>query len=576
MKKIAVPMLTDSISLSIKEGKPYCIIDHGLLWALFNETLSARELASISDLPIQIVIESVVRLIKAGWAQFILCGETAARFEITLLGKSVVTNKELPYSYDVRRTWIGYSIDLLTGHVFSSNDLNLYFENQLKQDILKIKANFTNETFPTSYIISKLLRPDQRLASLDVHSQNPKIKYAIFKINESQVEDLPAGSPEELSNILAAYANSDEHVIPSSNNYVMETHRYRETTKIDLNQSDVIIGGDRHCDHLKKLGARANRLLIILSTFLNDKFSPHLRESIVSAAKNGAEVIVLLGKDEDAEAGESNTSRLKNVEAFGNQPEFSPYKNQIQIVHYSMKTHAKILIADDGEGNFSTTIGSYNWLSSGDSGLDVSANLKSNRLSALILEVIEKMISRPGRIQPEICRTLIELSQELLSRAPSLPTGNAEVRLVCGREHNDMMLKARDSARTRIYCQSHRFSQTARPTVFSPLRAAASQGVKADLVFESLNCPHAFYTDSKQELAPLGINLYRLRKKGHDNRSHAKLLIWDDDEAVITSQNWMNRDPSDSDLFSEIGVYIRRENIRDFILGSALSELEYQ
>jgi phosphatidylserine/phosphatidylglycerophosphate/cardiolipin synthase-like enzyme len=40
-------------------------------------------------------------------------------------------------------------------------------------------------------------------------------------------------------------------------------------------------------------------------------------------------------------------------------------------------------------------------------------------------------------------------------------------------------------------------------------------------------------------------------------RLHAKVLAWDDDNVLITSQNWLSADPDTSNPRSEIGVFIQ-------------------
>jgi len=39
-----------------------------------------------------------------------------------------------------------------------------------------------------------------------------------------------------------------------------------------------------------------------------------------------------------------------------------------------------------------------------------------------------------------------------------------------------------------------------------------------------------------------------------DPRLHAKLLAWDEDALVVTSQNWMSRDPGFSKYSQQLGV----------------------
>jgi hypothetical protein len=44
-------------------------------------------------------------------------------------------------------------------------------------------------------------------------------------------------------------------------------------------------------------------------------------------------------------------------------------------------------------------------------------------------------------------------------------------------------------------------------------------------------------------------------------RLPAKVLAWDDDSLVISSQNWLSADPPDSSPRQEIGVWIRSSGV---------------
>ncbi|CAB3798030.1 phospholipase D-like domain-containing protein [Pararobbsia alpina] len=55
---------------------------------------------------------------------------------------------------------------------------------------------------------------------------------------------------------------------------------------------------------------------------------------------------------------------------------------------------------------------------------------------------------------------------------------------------------------------------------------------------------------------------------------HAKVLAWDDDTVVISSQNWLSADPADSKLRKEIGVFVQAQGIaRDLINDFEASQL---
>ena len=47
----------------------------------------------------------------------------------------------------------------------------------------------------------------------------------------------------------------------------------------------------------------------------------------------------------------------------------------------------------------------------------------------------------------------------------------------------------------------------------------------------------------------------------YNPRLHAKILGWDDDNLVLTSQNWLSADPGDVDPLQEIGIFVKSTGI---------------
>jgi hypothetical protein len=47
----------------------------------------------------------------------------------------------------------------------------------------------------------------------------------------------------------------------------------------------------------------------------------------------------------------------------------------------------------------------------------------------------------------------------------------------------------------------------------------------------------------------------------YEPRLHAKILAWDDDCVVITSQNWLSADPSEAYPRKEIGIFLRASSV---------------
>ena len=102
---------------------------------------------------------------------------------------------------------------------------------------------------------------------------------------------------------------------------------------------------------------------------------------------------------------------------------------------------------------------------------------------------------------------------------------------------------------------SHRLGGSAETGVFVPARVAVNKrDVDVTMFYGRHSGPvsgglaSAMERDADNE----GLRLQRV----HRPRLHGKFLVWDDDHVVVTSQNWLSADPSDSSPYSEIGVYI--------------------
>jgi cardiolipin synthase len=52
----------------------------------------------------------------------------------------------------------------------------------------------------------------------------------------------------------------------------------------------------------------------------------------------------------------------------------------------------------------------------------------------------------------------------------------------------------------------------------------------------------------------------------YEPRLHAKILAWDDDSAVITSQNWLSADPGYTSALEEVGVFPKGGRIADNLI----------
>jgi phosphatidylserine/phosphatidylglycerophosphate/cardiolipin synthase-like enzyme len=119
-----------------------------------------------------------------------------------------------------------------------------------------------------------------------------------------------------------------------------------------------------------------------------------------------------------------------------------------------------------------------------------------------------------------------------------------------------MVRKARDFAKDRLFVASHRLSAVGRPAVIIPAMAATDANSQLDVKLyfgiPSGEGAGAKAADVTIEAALAGVRIRPVREP----RLHAKLLAWDDDFVVVTSQNWLSADPSEGSRRKEIGIFL--------------------
>lgn len=147
-----------------------------------------------------------------------------------------------------------------------------------------------------------------------------------------------------------------------------------------------------------------------------------------------------------------------------------------------------------------------------------------------------------------------------LGGLPRSTPGKAKVSLILGPQHADQVRAARDEASKRIFVTSHRLSNAAHTTVLAPVVAAAKDRDVATEIYYGIKSGPL----SGAGLSDIIIEGHKHSVKitpVHEPRLHAKLLAWDDDAAVISSQNWLSTDPPDDKPRSELGLSIRSPGI---------------
>lgn len=127
--------------------------------------------------------------------------------------------------------------------------------------------------------------------------------------------------------------------------------------------------------------------------------------------------------------------------------------------------------------------------------------------------------------------------------------------LVLGPQHAGFVRLARDTATRRLFVTSHRLGAATGPVVVVPaIEAVRRRGINVD-VYYGTPTGHKSGTDAARMTvlaAQDGVVIRPVREP----RLHAKILAWDDDFLLVTSQNWLSADPGDASLRREIGIFV--------------------
>ena len=195
-------------------------------------------------------------------------------------------------------------------------------------------------------------------------------------------------------------------------------------------------------------------------------------------------------------------------------------------------------------------------------------------LVADVLDVVADLSRGRDGLWKPITVELATLAREGRGR-PRLGGPRTEGCLVLGAQHGHFVRQARDSARKRIFVSSHRLGLAAKQAIIIPAMAAARdhRSVETQVFFgrPTGNMTGEMTAGMTLDVGKEGVQI----RSVHEPRLHAKMLAWDDDCVVITSQNWLSSDPGESSPLQEIGVYLKGSRIADNVITTFLNARQY-
>jgi cardiolipin synthase A/B len=571
---VGIPILKDARRFHVLKGRRWTIFEHIVLEALAKQDWSISELVEASDLPRRVVIEILIRLMRAGWVQLTPRADSVI-FAATSRGRLNATQPELPLVPRPDSRFIGFSVDLLTGSIFRVRDLAAATYDQWQKRATGRPAVLISDVggmqtglADVRRLADTLLEPDEELIRIDVQDWRPRRRVGIVSVRGEEIEGLGGTPTVELRNAVLEAAKQAERRSADDTPTTITVPRLlgaRSPARraISYRFDDLIVGGDAHAVALEKVLTRVQSRLVIHSTFITAALARKAIEKLKIPLQRGAVIDILWGKSDEKDKVNTTREAAKELGAWLQQEGLA---DRIRVHQVSTGSHAKILFWDAGTpGRFYGIIGSCNWLSTNFRSFDVSVRLREAGIVAdVAFELAELIRPADGQV-PDLSAELVRIGRNLDRDTTASATDRSFAQLVLGPDHARVLLQARDDAKARVLITSHRLGANVKPVLKTLSAAAQINGVSPEVYYgrpTGAKVTPAVVEEAAIRWREEGIGIMAVRKP----RLHAKMLAWDSDDVVITSQNWLSADPSEMNPRDEIGVHVHGPEVAQRIV----------
>lgn len=568
--RVAIPLMKGKRKFFLEKGRPWSLAEHVLLAALTNKPRTVVELAVAGDVPQRLVLEALIRLMRAGW--IMLQQESkGVVFSATAAGHSVVGDEELPKLAKTTSRWMNFVIDKVTGTLYRSREMPFVEQHVVerraaRERLVWLKPRDLDAFDDTAGVLATLFEDDEKFLGIEPSAEKMVKRFAIATVRGTNVEGLPPRAPAELVELVKRAARNAAPSPMAEKSPQQDPGRQvpfadRPAPRaIDavFRPEDLILGGAMHERVLHEAVKKAKHRIIIHSTFISEQGFAQVQASLIAAAKRGAIVDVMWGEDENKT---DAVTTAKTIAKIRTSIETEGLSLSIRVHPFSTRSHAKILVCDDGKSErLSATVGSCNWLSSGFQNYEASIRFSDPGVVSAVLEQIADLTRGGDRHWTELTSEMARLASDARLQKP--PAGvKAKVTLVLGPQHAQFARIARDAARRRMFVTSHRIGSAARPSVVLPaITAVRENGIEARVFYGVASEGPAGASTSPNDHPVPSVQPVLTPKL------HAKILAWDDDHVLITSQNWLSADPGESNVRREIGLMVSSKGIAKAVI----------
>jgi cardiolipin synthase A/B len=566
--RVAIPVKKGKRKFYLAKGRPWSLVEHVLLAALVSRPRNVEDLSKDASLPRRLVLEALIRLMRAGWVELVQEPKEVI-FNASDAGKSVVDNEELPQVSKNISRWMNFVIDGITGTVYRSRELpfierHIVADRSKRECLVWLEPRVINTSDEAAGILSALFDDDEKFLGVEISSERLVDRFAVVTVRNGKVEGLPPRAPQELTNIILRAAQDapkqpEGENSPSIHPGPLPQINERSLPRViqgSFNPQDLILGGRQHKEAFHEAINRAKSRIILHSTFIsNDRFM-EVWQLLKNAAQRGVLIDILWGEDENKTESTSTKIAIKKIRS---QIESAGLSDTFRVNAFSTRSHSKILISDDSKNKLHAVVGSCNWLSSQFKNYEVSVRLSDPNVVAAVLEQVAELTKGSQGHWTSLTSEIARLSATAKSQK-AVHGLKANISLVLGPQHSQFVRQARDHAKKRMFVASHQLGEATRPAVVVPaITAVKDRGLDVTVYYGVQT--KSFRNDDVASITRAagqeGVDI----RPVIEPRLHAKVLAWDDDNLLVTSQNWLSADPNESNIRSEIGIFIQSSGV---------------
>ena len=168
-----------------------------ILLVVVNDTRSAEDLATSLSMPVRLVVEALINLLRIGWIE-IRMTKSGALFKATVLGSRRAADKTLPSVQTRKLSWTSMCRERLTGAWLRTDDLEVVHESDLPVNAFTLPPTISTFEFEDGILRNLVyVGRDETFEAFEPTVRAPAVMYARVTLQFGEA-DLPPYAPIRL------------------------------------------------------------------------------------------------------------------------------------------------------------------------------------------------------------------------------------------------------------------------------------------------------------------------------------------------------------------------------------------